>query len=484
MLQGNNSRWFYAYLPSGMSGGATSALIPLFAYALGGNLAEVGIIAAATSIASVPAFVLWGLLSDHLGRRKLFLLLGFAGSAISFAAMAVTSTMRQFYLTNLLLGFLGAAAGPVGAVLVMETASRKQWPARLALMSRIGGIGWVAGLILGVVWLFVGPAFVGEIGAMRALFAIGAALGVLSAVLVAAWLAEPRERVERRGIHVADLYHRIERVKFLPMRMLHYVDPRNHHPRGHLSRPFRVYLLSVFLLFAGFTAFYGFFPILLRQAYDLSNPQVFAVFIASQVASTLLYVRVGKWVQDRGGRPMLIYASLARCVLFPAFLFLAFLPVPALGLFGMILALHAGVGACWAVINVASTTIASGLAPENMRAEALGAFNAMQGFGAILGPLVGGFAALSLGYGFAIVASVTFIAAGTGILVKSRGSSAEIGSRLPTARKAYLGVFPSGARARRSDGGSRPRRVWGDGPGHGPGPAREPRRGTRGDRGS
>jgi len=422
MAQGNNSRWFYAYLPNGMSGGATSTLIPLFAYALGGNLAEVGIIAAATSIASVPAFVLWGLLSDHLGRRKVFLLLGFAGSAISFAAMAVSSTMRQFYLTNLLLGFLGAAAGPVGAVLVMETAERRQWPARLALMSRIGGIGWIGGLVLGVVWLFIGPAFVGEIGAMRALFVIGAALGLLSAFLGAAWLSEPRERVERRAIHLADIYHRIERVKFLPMRVLHYIDPRNHRKQGHLSRSLRVYLLSVFLLFAGFTAFYGFFPILLRQAYVLSNPQVFAVFIASQVASTVLYVRVGKWVEDRGGRPMLISASLARCILFPAFLFVAFLPLPALGLFAVALVLHAGIGACWAVINVSSTTIASRLAPEDMRGEALGAFNAVQGFGAILGPLVGGFVALFTGYGLAVGASVAFIAAGTGILVKNHFS--------------------------------------------------------------
>ena len=43
----DSSRWFYAYLPMGIAGGATSALIPLFAYALGGSLLHVGIIAAA-----------------------------------------------------------------------------------------------------------------------------------------------------------------------------------------------------------------------------------------------------------------------------------------------------------------------------------------------------------------------------------------------------------------------------------------------------
>src|SRR5438132_595600 len=32
----DGSHWFYSYLPMGISGGATSTLIPLFAYALGG----------------------------------------------------------------------------------------------------------------------------------------------------------------------------------------------------------------------------------------------------------------------------------------------------------------------------------------------------------------------------------------------------------------------------------------------------------------
>src|SRR6266508_1236646 len=88
-----SSRWFYSYLPQGIAGGATSALIPLFAYGLGGSLSDVGIIAAATSIASVPAFMLWGSLSDRLGRRKIFLLIGFLGNTVSFVFMAASRTL-------------------------------------------------------------------------------------------------------------------------------------------------------------------------------------------------------------------------------------------------------------------------------------------------------------------------------------------------------------------------------------------------------
>ena len=57
----DGSHWSYSYLPMGISGGATTTLIPFFAYALGGNLFNVAIIAFATSVALVVAGtgVLW-----------------------------------------------------------------------------------------------------------------------------------------------------------------------------------------------------------------------------------------------------------------------------------------------------------------------------------------------------------------------------------------------------------------------------------------
>lgn len=422
MGRANGSRWFYSYLPQGIAGGATSPLIPLFAYALGASLADVGIIAAATSIASVPAFMLWGWLSDHLKRRKIFLLLGFLGTAVSFFVMALSFGMPEFYLANLLIGFLGAASAPVGAVLVMETSERRLWPNRLALLSQLTGIGYIVGLSVGAIWLTIGPQFVGSLSAMRGLFVIGAALGLLSGLLAGMWLKEPTEFVERRSVHIVDIHWRIERVKFLPTRMLHYLDFRNFRGKTRLSRPLRLYLACVFLLFSGFTAFYGFFPILLQQVYKLSDPEIFAVYIASQVASVTTYLRVGSWVRERGSRRTQLYASLGRTVLFPSFLALGLLPLSGLGLLASILLLHAGVGLCWAIINVSGSTLVSDLAPAEGRAEAMGAYNAMQGFGSILGPLLGGFIAEFQGYVPAVGVSVGFIVAGVVVLAINRAA--------------------------------------------------------------
>jgi len=420
MTRSDGSAWYYSYLPHGMAGGATSALIPLFAYALGGNLWEVGLIAAVTSIASVPAFVLWGYLSDRLRRRKVFLLIGFLGGAGSLAAMAASGTILELSLANLLIGFLGAASAPVGAVLVMETAERRMWPARLARLSRMGGIGWTAGLALGVVWLGVGSDLFGSLPAMRALFVLGAALSAAGAAFAAWSLREPLVTVDRRAVDVVDHHMRIERVRYLPFRLLHFFDLRNHRSRVPLPRPLRVYLGSVFLLFTGFTAFYGFFPIFLRDALTLSGTDVFVVYLASHVTSVVAYARTGAWVASRGSRPVQIHAALGRAALFPSFFVLAIVPLPFLARYGALLALHAGVGLCWAVLNVAGSTLVSRLADEKGHARAMGTYNAMQAFGAILGPLLGGAVAQVGGYGAAFAASVAFVLLGVAVLAVDR----------------------------------------------------------------
>ena len=410
----NGQRWYRAYLPNGMAGGATSPLIPLYTARLGGSVADVGIVAAASSISSVPAFLLWGALSDRLHRRKAFLLLGFLGLAVSLLAMAFAGNIPQLYLANLLMGFLSAASAPVGAVLVMESARKEDWPSRLAAFSRMGGIGWILGLALGAAWLSGGIPLAGA-DAMRSLLVVAAGLALLSAVLAWRWVDEPHGTLDRVHFRdVVDVHWRIERLRFLPSRLVHYIDVRNH--GDGLSTGLRAYLIAAFLLFSGFTAFYAFFPIFLADAARLSNAQIFLVYIASQTASATAYARVGRWVRDRGSRRMQGYAAAGRAVLFPTFFLVPLLPLGPAGLFLAILALHAMVGLCWAVINVSGAVLTSQLAAAETRGKALGAYNAFQGFGAIAGPLLGGFAAHLGGYAAGFVLASAFVVAGVAAL--------------------------------------------------------------------
>jgi len=205
------------------------------------------------------------------------------------------------------------------------------------------------------------------------------------------------------------------------MRVLHLLDIREHLGRSRkYSAALYRYLATVFLLFSGFTAFYAIFPVYLRDVAGLSTAQIFAVFIASQAASAIAYGRVGGWIRARGGRRVQLVASAGRAILFPAFLALPLFPWGAVGTFVLILVFHGLVGLCWAAINVAGSTIVSELAPSGERSGVMGAFNAVQGFGAILGPLTGGFVAHLFGFSAGIFASTVFVVAGILLLAASR----------------------------------------------------------------
>src|SRR5439155_23939244 len=101
------------------------------------------------------------------------------------------------------------------------------------------------------------------LSSMPALCVIGAAPGLLWGRLVQVWTREPAVRVDRREMHLPDVHPRIERGRYLPIRILHFVNPLDWRRKVRLSRTLRIYLVCVFLLFGGFTAFYGFFPIFL-----------------------------------------------------------------------------------------------------------------------------------------------------------------------------------------------------------------------------
>ena len=412
-----SDRWYYSFLPNGIAGGATSTLIPLFALMLGASAVEVGIIAASSSIASVPAFMLWGRASDRRGKRRAFVVLGFLGMAISLGLMAVSQGIPELYLANLLLGAL-TSASVVGTVLIMETSDRNEWPNRLAFFSQIGSVGFIVGLAIGAFWLAGFSVAWGSAGSMRALFLAGSFLALLSALMAWRWISDPETGIQRSTVNLSEhMFVAVERVKYLPLKLIHYIDFSNHKAKGHAaSRTLRSYYVCVILLFSGFTAFYAMFPIFLAGPFGLDGSQVFAVFIASNVVSAAIYSKVGRWISRLGARKAQIAGATARIVLFPTFLSLIWLPIGLPAAFVAALAVHGLIGASWAVINVSGSTIVSRLAPKEGRAQTFGLYNAVQGVGSIAGPLLGGFVTELFGYEGGFATSSVLILSGVLLL--------------------------------------------------------------------
>ena len=416
-----DDRWYSSFFPYNIAGGSTSPMIPLFVTeGLKGTVAQVGVVSAISSIASVPANIIWGNLSDTTKKRKVFVLIGFLGLAIALFLMGISMDMGTYYFANFVLGAIAAAAAPVGTVLVLESFAKEEWAKRLGDFSRVTGIGWVAGLILGTIWLQLADGGDAMVMAMRGLFILASALCVVSIVLALKWVPEPSKKLERQEldeVSTARVIH-FERGRYAPTKVLHIIriGAKNLSP-VNFPRNLKTYYVVTLLAFTGFLTFYVGFPIFLSQQLGLSVSEVFLVYVASSLTSALTYTLAGRWTGDRGGKRVQLMAFSGRIILFPS--------VALVGLFDLTLApllltvcvLHALIGFCWANLSVAGNTLVSNMAYKEHRTESLGVYNSIQGIGAILGSLIGGFVANYFGYLSTFLVASGFVIAGLVLLI-------------------------------------------------------------------
>lgn len=420
-------RWFYSYVPNGISGGATSPLIPVFVTeGLCGNVAQVGMISSASSITSVPSSILWGNLSDRLKLRKVFILIGFAGMSISLFLMALSLTIEQYFFFNILMGFLATASAPVGVVLVVESAKGGRVAEKLGIFSKIGGWGWVFGLVLGAVWLHFVLLHVPPPDSLRSLFIVASLLSLLSLLLAFKWIREPefkRKSVEELvKVHLTHLRVN-ERGSFLPLR-LHYIKVS--HITKKKRKPFGknlvLYFVTTFFIFSGFITFYAVFPVFLLKEGNMSVIEVFLIYLASSLTSALTYSPAGRWVDRFGNRELQFAAIGARVFLFPAF---ALIPIVTNSHFFLLLSfllMHIILGFCWGIISIAGNATVYEFSHAETRGFALGVYSAVIGVGSIIGALFAGLIASYFGFLVTFLFSGLLISIGLLVFSKTRSS--------------------------------------------------------------
>lgn len=417
-----DERWYYSFLPNNMAGGATSPLIPLFVTeVLGGPLTQVGLVSAFSSLASVPSNIIWGNLSDTMKKRRVFIIIGFGGLALSLLMMALATSMNSYLFANLVMGALSTAAAPVGTVLILESFKRSEWPQRLGAFSKVGGIGWLAGLILGTVWLSSFETGEGEF-AMRALFLVGSALSTLSMVLAYKWVPEPHFKLDRRLIDgpLLDIPLMIaERARYLPHRLGHILLITSKSLRGeNFTSELRKFYACMFVTFTGFHTFFVAFPVFLKQYVGLLSWEVFLIYVAASLASAVTYSAAGRWSARVGSRKVLGGSIVGRIILFPLAFTITVLPLGRLEIVAAFCVLHGLIGFCWANISVAGNHIVAKVSYPKWRAESTGMYTSMQGMAIITGAVIGGFVGQYLGYQALFILSSLFMVFGLVMLSK------------------------------------------------------------------
>jgi len=401
-------RWYLSFFFSKLAGGASAPLIPLFVIiVLGGGVGAVSIAIVSVSIATVPAYILWGDYSDRTHRRRLPLVVGMAMTAIAFLVMGMADSMWMFIAGNMMFGFFLAATVPTSTILIMEHNPEAIWGEAVGRFAKVSGLGWMTGMALGAVYFASISHILPPEPAMRVLMLMCGLSSAIAYALAMFWIDEPRFHLDRQWLEDQLVTMRtwtFERTRHIPSKLVYVLRPRvMRKARTFLpgwGRDLDMYLVATFVLFVGVMVFYVPFPVMLSEELLLTSSQIFLVYLASAVAAAGMYAWAGREVDQLGNRKAQLTAWAARAVIFSAFglaLVVAGKDLYDIA-FGLSLLLNGLAGAMFAVISVAGITTALDLSPRRGKGEAVGAYNSVTGLGMIVGGLLGGLVASVAGY--------------------------------------------------------------------------------------
>lgn len=422
-------RWHYALFMRDLAGGVIMPLVPLFIMTvLGLGVGAVTIATVLILVVQIPAFMLWGYIVDKKKRRKAPIVIGISVSTIGILIMGFSYDLLTLVIGSAIYGFFNAGPVPAASMLVMEHSTKDKWGEALSRYTRLEDIGWTSGMAIGVAFVGVMPTFIGSEQSMRALFLVCFIAASVSWILAIFLVKEPHEKLNRK--HLMDELHVLKvgvttRIRHIAHGHIHHTRPK-HILKARKKEEWRneldIYLLATFVLFLGIELFFTPFPVMLEQELGFTDTQIFLAFFFVSAVTVVGYTHAGRYIDRKGNKRSQL---VAWGLMVPVFavtilsLLMAGYGNSVLALITMFTAIVIG-GLAFTVINIAGTTTASELAPEEVRAEAVGAFNSMMGMGAIIGGTVGGVVTIFLGYYWLNIVAMLLSALAIAILYKLR----------------------------------------------------------------
>ena len=345
---------------------------------LGGTVTDASLFFSVETFAYILFAPLWGILSDRLGRRRPFVVVGFLFSAILYASYFFVQSVPLL----LSLRFLQGAFAVMGWSLVMASVVDQPGGQRGRNMGLMG-----AALIFGVA---LGAPVGGYLTRWHGPRAPLVAAAVLFALLAlgALALAEPRRRL--RGPRTAEILEALRsRPRLLLPLTFHFVDR-----------------LAVGL-------FVVIFPLYV-DSLGADDPAVRGRYLALFLFPfALCQYFTGKLAERTGPYKPLLLGSLV----YGALLCL----VGYSGLYGLWWVM-VGLGVFAAVMFPPAILLTSQLSDPGTRGSAIGGFNLAGSLGFAVGPLLGGavYAARGFGFAFALCGLMEIALAVVGWLVVRR----------------------------------------------------------------
>lgn len=158
-------------------------LLPFYAETFGASPFVIGLLFASFSISQLVASPLLGELSDRWGRRPV-LLVSLAGTAVSFAMLALAESLTMLFAARIVDGLSGGNITTARAY-IADITSEEERPRAFGLLGAAFGLGFI-----------VGPGLGGALSHISYTAPIWAAAAITIAAMILAWIWLP-ETVHR-----------------------------------------------------------------------------------------------------------------------------------------------------------------------------------------------------------------------------------------------------------------------------------------------
>jgi len=305
---------------------------------------------AAPAIVTMIMTNVWGSLSDRLKKRKMFMIIGFIGYALTFILYAIVLDIFQYLIVAIVGAAFSSAALPMGQAHLTTNAPNKG--ERLGYFVAAQSAGWFFGALLS-------GAFYDIIG-MRALFIIAAILSlgttVSSAVLIRDIPFKEIDTSEKRGF------------------------------RELVGKPgMSLLTAAVALSQIGMNAIAAFFAIMLVDELGHGDTSYLAFVGLANSGATFIAIlvtgEVGKIVDRRGPIKVLILAY-ASYVTFSFLFGIVTDPIIAVIMWALPI---------YPLSATAASALAAQISGEDERGRAMSLIYGAQNAGGWIGPLIGGY---------------------------------------------------------------------------------------------
>jgi len=399
--------WRLGFFFHEMGFGLLSIFLPLYVIAIGGSLAEIGIMAASALFMAIPASFLWGYVCDKTKHYKRYVLLSFLTSTIILYLFTLTTNLGLLIIMYAVMSFLHIAHEPPKNVLIAELYSHKDWKRSFAFYEGFTEAGWLIGLVLGFLTSAYPAVFSFQILDVKTLpLLLCSVLNLIAFCLSLILVTDPLFVFERGLVNLEKSVDFACHGVFLASRLLGgeiVSEKLRKENLGAFCFGLALFSLATSILFTPMPIFVS----NIVRAAALPSSIVFAIFVLNSGGGVLGYLLAGARSEGRAGK-----AAIGRVVIFRSFLsflLVVVLQFPAFNvMFVTTILILMGFG--YAIFLVYVLSLSMELIPSGKT----GLFNALIGVGGACGSFIGPFLAQTFGsLGFTYV----FVTAGTLFLV-------------------------------------------------------------------